>query len=51
MQLKQALAAAITAAQGAESYAKERNFSLRFTSEDVRAMALTMYIQFAKGGR
>lgn len=51
VQLKQALAAAITAAQGAENYAKERNYGVRFTSEDVRAMALTLYIQFAKGGR
>ncbi len=51
MHLKQALAAAITAAQGAENYAKERNFAVRFTSEDVRAMALTLFIQFAKGGR
>jgi hypothetical protein len=46
--LELSLCAAVDGAAKAETYAKERNYSLRFTSEDIRAIALTLYIQGAR---
>lgn len=48
--LKLSLRAAVDAALDAEGYAKDRNYSIRFTSEDLRAMALSLYIQGAREG-
>ena len=50
--LQLSLMQAIEAARGAEEYAKGVDYAVRFTSEDIRAMALSLYIQGAKeGGR
>ena len=40
--LEQALAASIDAAIAAEQYAATKGFSVRFGSEDLRAMALSL---------
>jgi hypothetical protein len=48
--LAMSLRAAIDAARDAEQYAARQNYSLRFTSEDLRAMALSLYIQGAREG-
>lgn len=48
--LENSLQEAISAAQMAETFAKSRSYAIRFTSEDIRAMALTLYIQAAKEG-
>ena len=42
---------AIDVAAAAESYAAERGLAIRYTSEDVRAIAATLFIQASKGGR
>ena len=49
-QLGQALAASIDAAIAAEHYAATKGFSVRFGSEDLRAMALSLFIQQAREG-
>jgi hypothetical protein len=49
--LTASLHAAIDAAAAAESYAKSIDYAVRFTSEDVRAIALTMLIGAQRGGR
>jgi hypothetical protein len=49
-QLGQALAASIDAAIAAEQYAATKGFSVRFGSEDLRAMALSLFIQKAREG-
>jgi hypothetical protein len=46
-----ALRAAIDAAKYAEEYAQSKHFDLKFTSEDVRCMAATLYIDQRKEGR
>ena len=48
--LEQALASSIDAAIAAEQYAATKGFSVRFGSEDLRAMALTLFIQHAREG-
>ena len=48
--LQQALASSIDAAIAAEQYAATQGFSLRFGSEDLRAMALSLFIQHAREG-
>jgi len=48
--LEQALAASIDAAIAAEQYAATKGFSVRFGSEDLRAMALSLFIQHAREG-
>ena len=48
--LQQALASSIDAAIAAEQYAATKGFSLRFGSEDLRAMALSLFIQHAREG-
>jgi hypothetical protein len=48
--LEQALAASIDAAIAAEHYAATKGFSVRFGSEDLRAMALSLFIQHAREG-
>jgi len=45
-----ALAASIEAAIEAERYASEHGLSVRFGSEDLRAMALSLFIQHARDG-
>ncbi len=45
-----ALAAASEVAQRVERRAALRNFSLHFTSEDIRAIGLTMFIQASRDG-
>jgi hypothetical protein len=40
-----AMSGAAEVAQRVESRARMRNYSLKFTSEDIRAMGLTMFIQ------
>jgi hypothetical protein len=50
--LRAALAASIDAAIEAERYATDHGLSVRFGSEDLRAMALSLFIQHAReGGR
>ena len=49
-QLQRALAASIDAAIAAEQYAAAKGFSVRFGSEDLRAMALSLFIQHAREG-
>lgn len=44
------LHAAITAAVNAEEYAERIGRPLSFTTEDIRSMAISMYIQKSKGG-
>ena len=48
--LEQALASSIDAAISAEQYAATKGFSVRFGSEDLRAMALSLFIQGAREG-
>lgn len=48
--LRAALAASIDAALEAERYAAEHGLSVRFGSEDLRAMALSLFIQHARDG-
>jgi hypothetical protein len=48
--LQNALASSIDAAIAAEQYAATKGFSLRFGSEDLRAMALSLFIQHAREG-
>ena len=48
--LQVALAASIDAAIEAERYASEHGLSVRFGSEDLRAMALSLFIQHARDG-
>jgi len=48
--LRAALAASIDAALEAEHYAAARGLSVRFGSEDLRAMALSLFIQHARDG-
>jgi hypothetical protein len=48
--LRSALAASIDAAIEAERYATEHGPSVRFGSEDPRAMALSLFIQHARNG-
>ena len=48
--LERALAASIDAAIAAEQYAATKGFSVRFGSEDLRAMALSLFIQHAREG-
>jgi hypothetical protein len=49
-QLAAALAAAIDAASEAETYATRRGLRIHWTSEDIRAMAATLYIQHQRQG-
>jgi len=46
-----ALCAAVDAAQATETYAAEKGYLVRFSGEDIRAVGLTLYINFAKGGK
>lgn len=48
--LQQALTSSIDAAIAAEQYAATKGFSVRFGSEDLRAMALSLFIQHAREG-
>jgi hypothetical protein len=48
--LEQALASSIDAAIAAEQYAAAKGFPVRFGSEDLRAMALSLFIQHAREG-
>jgi hypothetical protein len=48
--LRAALTASIDAAIVAERYASEHGLSIRFGSEDLRAMALSLFIQHARDG-
>ena len=48
--LQQALASSIDAAIAAEQYAATKGFSVRFGSEDLRAMALSLFIQHTREG-
>jgi hypothetical protein len=48
--LRSALSASIDAAIEAERYATEHGLSVRFGSEDLRAMALSLFIQYARDG-
>jgi hypothetical protein len=48
--LQQALASSIDAAIAAEQYAAAKGFSVRFGNEDLRAMALSLFIQHAREG-
>ena len=48
--IQSALITGIDAAIAAEQYAAAKGLSLRFTSEDVRAIALTLFIQQAREG-
>ena len=42
--MERMLIAAVDIAQRAEAHATARNYSLRFTSEDVRAIGLSLFI-------
>ena len=48
--LRAALTASIDAALAAEQYASAHGLSIRFGSEDLRAMALSLFIQHARDG-
>jgi hypothetical protein len=48
--LHSALMASIDAAIAAEQYASAHGLAVRFCSEDLRAMALSLFIQHARGG-
>ena len=48
--LRKALVASIEAALAAEQYACAKGLSIRFGSEDLRAMALSLFIQHARDG-
>jgi hypothetical protein len=47
---KAAMQAAIDAMIEGEQYASERNYSVRFTSEDLRATAISIFISMRDGG-
>jgi hypothetical protein len=47
---KAAMQAAIDAMIEGEQYASERNYSVRFTSEDLRASAISIFISMRDGG-
>lgn len=49
--LAECLLAAIRAAHASETYAQTREIRIHWTSEDVRAFALSLYIAAEKGGR
>ena len=48
--LRAALTTSIDAALAAEQYASAHGLSIRFGSEDLRAMALSLFIQHARDG-
>ena len=48
--LQHALMSSIDSAIAAEQYAAAKRFSVRFGSEDLRAMALSLFIQHAREG-
>ena len=48
--IQSALITGIDAAIATEQYAAAKGLSVRFTSEDVRAIALTLFIQQAREG-
>ena len=48
--LRGALMSSIDAALAAEQYASAHGLSIRFGSEDLRAMALSLFIQHARDG-
>jgi hypothetical protein len=48
--LQHALMSSIDSAIAAEQYAATKGFSVRFGSEDLRAMALSLFIQHAREG-
>jgi hypothetical protein len=48
--MEHALNTAIEIAQRVEGLAASRSYSLRFTSEDIRAIAVTMFIQLTRDG-
>jgi hypothetical protein len=48
--LRAALISSIDAALAAEQYASAHGLSVRFGSEDLRAMALSLFIQHARDG-
>lgn len=48
--LQNALVSSIDAAMAAEQYAATKGFSVRFGNEDLRAMALSLFIQQAREG-
>jgi hypothetical protein len=48
--MDQTLKAAVEIAQAAEAHATARNYALRFTSEDIRAIGLSLFIQTAREG-
>ena len=48
--LQQALGSSIDAATAAEQYAVTKGFPVRFGSEDLRAMALSLFIQHSREG-
>jgi hypothetical protein len=50
MALRAALMASIDAALAAEQYVSEHGLSVRLGSEDLRAMALSLFIQRARDG-
>lgn len=49
-EMDQTFTAAVEIAQRAESHAAGRNYSLRFSSEDVRAIALSLFIARTREG-
>jgi len=49
--LTECLLAAIRAAQASEAYARVQELAFRWTSDDVRAFGLSLYIAAEKGGR
>jgi hypothetical protein len=48
--MEHALNTAIEIAQRVEGLAASRSYSLRFSSEDIRAIAVTMFIQLTRDG-
>jgi hypothetical protein len=48
--MDQTLKAALEIAQRAEAHAAARNYSLRFTSEDIRTIGLSLFIQISREG-
>lgn len=50
-QLAAALLIAIDQATEAEAYARRKGLPVRWTSEDLRCMAITVYLEHARGGR
>ena len=49
--LAAALYAAIDAADAAESYARNKGLPLKLSADDIRAMAISLYIDARKEGR